>query len=60
MHAGRVTREEARVCVDRLRLGGVRILGAVLNRSRRIAGADARHAYEYAESDHDSSAAAAS
>lgn len=50
LHAGRVTREEARVCVDRLRLGNVRVLGAVLNRSRRSRG-EARHAYEYAEQD---------
>jgi succinoglycan biosynthesis transport protein ExoP len=34
LRSGKVTREEARLCRDRLRLAEVRILGAVLNRYR--------------------------
>jgi capsular exopolysaccharide synthesis family protein len=34
LRSGKVTREEARLCRDRLRQSGVRILGAVLNRYR--------------------------
>jgi succinoglycan biosynthesis transport protein ExoP len=34
LRSGKVTREEARLCRDRLRLAGIRILGAVLNRFR--------------------------
>jgi succinoglycan biosynthesis transport protein ExoP len=34
LRSGKVTREEARLCRDRLRLADVRILGAVLNRYR--------------------------
>ncbi|MBV8203378.1 MAG: tyrosine protein kinase, partial [Acidobacteria bacterium] len=34
LRSGKVTREEARMCRDRLRQADVRILGAVLNRYR--------------------------
>ena len=34
LRSGKVTREEARLCRDRLRLAGIKILGAVLNRYR--------------------------
>lgn len=34
LRAGKVTREEARLCRDRLRLADIRVLGAVLNRYR--------------------------
>jgi succinoglycan biosynthesis transport protein ExoP len=34
LRSGKITREEARLCRDRLRLAGIRILGAVLNRFR--------------------------
>jgi capsular exopolysaccharide synthesis family protein len=34
LRSGKLTREEARLCRDRLRLAGIRILGAVLNRFR--------------------------
>jgi len=36
LRSGKVTREEARLCRDRLRQSGVRILGAVLNRYRSL------------------------
>jgi capsular exopolysaccharide synthesis family protein len=36
LRSGKVTREEARLCRDRLRLSDVRILGAVLNRYRSL------------------------
>jgi capsular exopolysaccharide synthesis family protein len=36
MRCGKVTREEARLCRDRLRLADVRVLGAVLNRYRSL------------------------
>ena len=36
LRSGKVTREEARLCRDRLRLSDVRILGAVLNRYRSV------------------------
>ncbi len=34
LRSGKVTRDEARLCRDRLRLAGIKILGAVLNRYR--------------------------
>jgi succinoglycan biosynthesis transport protein ExoP len=34
LRSGKLTREEARLCRDRLRLSGIKILGAVLNRYR--------------------------
>jgi capsular exopolysaccharide synthesis family protein len=36
LRSGKVTREEARLCRDRLRQSGVKILGAVLNRYRSL------------------------
>jgi succinoglycan biosynthesis transport protein ExoP len=36
LRSGKVTREEARLCRDRLRQSGIRILGAVLNRYRAL------------------------
>jgi len=36
LRSGKVTREEARICRDRLRQAGVKILGAVLNRYRSL------------------------
>jgi capsular exopolysaccharide synthesis family protein len=36
LRSGKVTREEARLCRDRLRQAGIRILGAVLNRYRAL------------------------
>jgi succinoglycan biosynthesis transport protein ExoP len=36
LRSGKVTREEARLCRDRLRLAGIKILGAVLNRYRSL------------------------
>jgi polysaccharide biosynthesis transport protein len=36
LRSGKVTREEARLCRDRLRQSGIRILGAVLNRYRSL------------------------
>jgi capsular exopolysaccharide synthesis family protein len=48
LHSGRVTRDEARLCRDRLRQAEVRVLGAVLNRCRtKHAGrAERYHSYE--------------
>ena len=37
LRSGKVTREEARLCRDRLRQSGIKILGAVLNRYRSAA-----------------------
>ncbi|MEA2602892.1 MAG: polysaccharide biosynthesis transport protein [Acidobacteriota bacterium] len=36
LRSGKVTREEARICRDRLRQAGIKILGAVLNRYRAL------------------------
>jgi succinoglycan biosynthesis transport protein ExoP len=36
LRSGKVTREEARLCRDRLRQSGIKILGAVLNRYRAL------------------------
>jgi succinoglycan biosynthesis transport protein ExoP len=36
LRSGKVTREEARLCRDRLRQAGIKILGAVLNRYRAL------------------------
>jgi capsular exopolysaccharide synthesis family protein len=48
LHSGKVTRDEARLCRDRLRQAEVRVLGAVLNRCRtKHAGrAERYHSYE--------------
>ncbi len=46
LRSGKVTREEARLCRDRLRQSGVKILGAVLNRYRSLqAGLGKRYRY---------------
>ncbi len=51
--AGKVLREDARSCHDRLRMAGVRVLGVVLNRFRPVRGGyyDRRYVYyeAYAE-----------
>ncbi|HYG62720.1 MAG TPA: polysaccharide biosynthesis tyrosine autokinase, partial [Thermoanaerobaculia bacterium] len=59
MRCGKVTREEARMCRDRLRLADVRILGAVLNRYRSLqAGFGKRYrAYETYAADEDAAKA---
>jgi capsular exopolysaccharide synthesis family protein len=49
LRSGKVTREEARLCRDRLRLAGIKILGAVLNRYRSRAGGGGKR-YRYYES----------
>ncbi len=46
LRSGKVTREEARLCRDRLRQAGIKILGAVLNRYRSLqTGAGKRYKY---------------
>jgi succinoglycan biosynthesis transport protein ExoP len=46
LRAGKVTREEARLCRDRLRYAGIKILGVVLNRHRdNPAGRTRRYRY---------------
>ncbi len=46
LRSGKVTREEARLCRDRLRQAGIKILGAVLNRYRsHQAGLGKRYRY---------------
>jgi succinoglycan biosynthesis transport protein ExoP len=47
--SGKVTREEARACRDRLRMADVKVLGAVLNRYRSTQGSLGRR-YRYYES----------
>jgi polysaccharide biosynthesis transport protein len=49
LRSGKVTREEARLCRDRLRHAGVKILGAVLNRYRSLQGGLGKR-YKYYES----------
>lgn len=52
LRSGKVTREEARLCRDRLRQAGIKILGAVLNRYRSLqTGLGKRYRYyeSYAE-----------
>jgi len=49
LRSGKVTREEARICRDRLRQAGVRILGAVLNRYRSLQSGLGKR-YKYYES----------
>jgi capsular exopolysaccharide synthesis family protein len=48
LRSGKVTREEARMCRDRLRQAGVKILGAVLNRYRSLQTGLGKH-YKYYE-----------
>jgi Mrp family chromosome partitioning ATPase len=47
--SGKVTREEARACRDRLRMADVKIFGAVLNRYRSTQGSLGKR-YRYYES----------
>ena len=49
LRSGKVTREEARMCRDRLRHAGIKILGAVLNRYRSLQGVGGKR-YKYYES----------
>jgi succinoglycan biosynthesis transport protein ExoP len=49
LRSGKVTREEARLCRDRLRQAGIKILGAVLNRYRSLQGSLGKR-YRYYES----------
>ncbi len=49
LRAGKVTREDARACRDRLRQAEVKVLGAVLNRFRSAQGAAGKR-YRYYES----------
>jgi polysaccharide biosynthesis transport protein len=49
LRCGKVTREEARHCRDRLRQSGLKILGAVLNRYRSLQGSAAGKRYRYYE-----------
>jgi polysaccharide biosynthesis transport protein len=49
LRSGKVTREEARLCRDRLRQTGIKILGAVLNRYRSLQ-AGLGKGYRYYES----------
>ncbi len=49
LRSGKVTREEARLCRDRLRQTGIKILGAVLNRYRSLQGGLGKR-YRYYES----------
>jgi len=47
LHSGKVTRDEARLCCDRLRQAEVRVVGAVLNRCRgEHVGRAERYQYE--------------
>lgn len=46
LRSGKVTREEARLCRDRLKKAGIKILGAVLNRHRPLqSGLGKRYSY---------------
>ena len=49
LRCGKVTREEARHCRDRLRQAGLKIFGAVLNRYRSLQGGAAGKRYRYYE-----------
>ncbi len=49
LRCGKVTREEARHCRDRLRQAGLKIFGAVLNRYRSLQGSAAGKRYRYYE-----------
>lgn len=48
LRAGKVTREDSRLCRDRLRYAGVKVLGVVLNRHRDTPGGTS-HRYRYYE-----------
>jgi capsular exopolysaccharide synthesis family protein len=45
LRSGKVTREEARICRDRLLTAGIKILGAVLNRYRSLPAVGKRYKY---------------
>ncbi|HSN89336.1 MAG TPA: polysaccharide biosynthesis tyrosine autokinase, partial [Thermoanaerobaculia bacterium] len=45
LRSGKVTRDEARLCLDKLRQAGIKVLGAVLNRHRPQAGLGKRYSY---------------
>jgi receptor protein-tyrosine kinase len=47
MRAGKLTREEARNCVSRLRMASIKILGVVLNRHLTAQGGYSRHYQMY-------------
>lgn len=49
LRAGKVTREEARTCLDRLRMAGVKVLGVVLNRHLLKQGGYAGRRYQMYE-----------
>lgn len=49
LRAGKVTRDEARSCLDRLQLAGIRILGVVLNRHSTSQGGYAGRHYQMYE-----------
>jgi succinoglycan biosynthesis transport protein ExoP len=49
LRAGKVTREEARACLDRLRMAGVKVLGVVLNRHTLNQGGYAGRRYQMYE-----------
>ncbi|HSF38528.1 MAG TPA: polysaccharide biosynthesis tyrosine autokinase [Thermoanaerobaculia bacterium] len=49
LRSGKVTRDEARLCRDKLRQAGIKILGAVLNRHRPLQGGIGKR-YSYYES----------
>jgi capsular exopolysaccharide synthesis family protein len=49
MRAGKVTREEARTCLDRLKMAGVKVLGVVLNRHKLNQGGYAGRRYQMYE-----------
>ena len=49
LRSGKVTREDARACRDRLRMADVKVLGVVLNRFRSGQGRLAKR-YRYYES----------
>ncbi|MBW8875445.1 MAG: polysaccharide biosynthesis tyrosine autokinase [Acidobacteria bacterium] len=45
LRSGKVTREEAQICRDRLRQAGIKIFGAVLNRYRSLPAVGKRYKY---------------
>ncbi len=49
LRAGKVTREEARTCLDRLKMAGVKVLGVVLNRHLLKQGGYAGRRYQMYE-----------
>jgi polysaccharide biosynthesis transport protein len=49
LRAGKVTREEARTCLDRLKMAGVKVLGVVLNRHLLNQGGYAGRRYQMYE-----------